>query len=602
MSSLQQKLAKYWHPLAIAQNLRARYQQFQEEQQFKLAGPTEGMPILALLGVLTGLIAGALVIGFRYALDNGAALMSIQNGAEGFEQLTPITRLLLCVGGAALVGFMLFLLRPKHRETGIGYVLTRLEYHQGHLPLRNAIVQGLTACICLLSGQSMGREGPSVHLGATGGSVLGRTLRIPNNGVRILIGSGVAAAIAAAFDTPLAGVIFAMEVVIMEYTVFGFTPVILAAISATTFARLAYGDSSALLVPAMPLSSVTELPIVAFMGIIIGAIAALFIQISSFAATVSKPYNVFNRMLAAGTITGVIALVFPQVMGIGYDTVDALLLSELGIGVVCGILVAKILATSISVGLGMPAGLIGPTLFIGASAGSLIALGVQAYLPNVSDSGWYVTLGMAAMMAATLQAPLAALIFLLELTATPSILLPGMLAVVTATLVSRSGFGKYSIYQHLLRAQGTDYRNSSLAIALRKVGVASVMDRNFIQQSPRLTMEDCMDLLKQEPSWLLVVDQEQKHRTCILPATDIARHLGDLDDEQNDADYVNLLTIPAKRLDTHAITIIATLQEAHEMMLAEHVEVLYVTGAHGSSKNRIYGVLTRHHIEASYRS
>ena len=558
--------------------------------------------MLALLGVLTGIFASLLVVGFRYALDVGATQFSLGSGAEGFEQLRPLERLLLCVGGAVLVGLMLLILRPKHRGTGVGYVLTRLEYHQGYLPLGNAIVQAITACVCLISGQSMGREGPSVHLGATGGSLLGRWLRIPNNGVRILIGAGVAGAIAAAFDTPLAGVIFAMEVVIMVYTVFGFTPIILAAISATTVARLTYGDSLALFVPALPSNTVAELPIVALMGVMIGILAAAFIQLSSFAATVSKPYNIFYRVVTAGTITGVIALLFPQIMGIGYATVDALLLGQLSIGLVLGILLAKILATSISVGLGMPAGLIGPTLFMGASAGSLVALLVDLLMPSATDTGWYVTLGMAAMMAASLQAPLAALIFLLELTATPSILLPGMLAVVTATLVSRSGFGKFSIYRHLLRAQGTDYRNSGLAIALRKVGVASVMDRNIIQQAPLLTLRECTLLLEREPSWLLVVDPDNTHKTCVLPATDIARHVGGIKSPADTARPVNLLSIPAKRLDTRPITIIATLQEAHEIMLAEQVDVLYVTGAHGNTNRRIYGILTRQHIESSYRS
>ena len=165
------------------------------------------------------------------------------------------------------MGLILHLLKPKDRSVGVVHVIERLDYHQGFLPLKNAAVQFVTAAISLLSGHSVGREGPSIHLGAAAGSSLGRSLRVPNNSVRILVGCGVAAAIAAAFNTPLAGVIFAMEVVIMDYTVIGFTPVIIAAVSATTLTRITFGDDTAFTLPDLDINSVQELPIVAFMGV-----------------------------------------------------------------------------------------------------------------------------------------------------------------------------------------------------------------------------------------------------------------------------------------------------------------------------------------------
>ncbi|HAU67882.1 MAG TPA: chloride channel protein [Gammaproteobacteria bacterium] len=581
--------------------IRDAYHRFHEQQQLKLSKQYDGLPLLAFLGVLTGLAAGAIIIAFRYALELGTAVLPMGGDPESFESLNALMRFALCVGGAVLLGLILTLVKKKDRDVGVGHVLTRLEYHQGHLPFKRATLQFLTATIALISGQSMGKEGPSIHLGASGGSLLGRVLKIPNNGVRILVGAGVAAAIAAAFDTPLAGVIFAMEVVVMEYTVFGFTPIILAAVSATTITRLTLGSATAIAVPVMPVNTVLELPLVAIMGLLIGALAALFIKLSSGIAIVSKDQPVFQRMLIAGVFTGLCAVLVPQIMGIGYDTVDALLLSQLSLGFVIGLLVMKLLATSVSIGLGMPAGLIGPTLFIGASAGGLIGLGAQSFSPNFAEPGWYAVLGMAAMMAATLQAPLAALIYLLELTASPSIVLPGMLAVISATLMAQGGFGQRSIYRHLLQAHGNDYRNSSLSIALRKIGVASVMDRNFLQQHRRLTLGSCKQLLKDEPSWLLVVDQDDTHNTSVLPATDIARHLNELDSQTDVETEIDLLKIPAKRLDTRSIPIIATLQEAHEKMQNEDIEVLYIVGAHGKSKSRIYGVLTREHIEKSYQ-
>lgn len=586
--------------------VRTGYGRFLEAQQVRMASNVDGLSLLALLGLICGVLSGGIIILFRLAMD-GVANGLLPNGdIESFELLTGVQRLFLCVGGGLLVGVILHLLRPKFRQVGVVHVIERLDYHQGRLTLRNALVQFFTGSIALLSGHSVGREGPSIHLGATGGSILGRLLRVPNNSIRILVGCGVAAAIAAAFNTPLAGVIFAMEVVIMDYTVIGFTPVIIAAVSATTLTRLTFGDSSAISFPPIDINSVQELPIVAIMGAIIGCLAAAFIQLSLFTASLFSKQAIWLRTTIAGVITGLIALTLPQVMGTGYDTVDQILAADIGLTLVILLTLAKLVATASAVGLGVPAGLIGPSLFIGAAAGSAIGLSAAGFFPNIADASFYAMLGMAAMMAATLQAPLAALIYLLELTANQSIILPGMTAVITASLVTRVVFGKSSIYRHMMLIRGLDYRNSPLSKALRRVGVASVMDRQIIQQDRIISTLQAEELLKGEPRWILLTDEQDQRKTSLLPATDLARHLNELSHKAQENDdrgpaQIDLLMIPAKRLDTASIEIIATLQEAHEKMQSNQCRVLYITGAHGSAKKRIHGVVTMEHIESSYR-
>jgi len=567
--------------------IKRGYDRFLEAQQMRMASDIEGLPTLALLGLLSGIVCGGIIIAFRFFVDEATNSLLTNNDLKGFESLAGHARFFLCVIGGFAIG------------------LERLDYHQGYLPMKNAIVQFIAASIALISGQSVGREGPSIHLGAAGGSAVGRLLRIPNNGVRILVGCGVAAAISAAFNTPLAGVIFAMEVVIMEYTVIGFAPVILAAVSATTLTRFVFGDDTAFTVPTTEVTNIQELPVVALVGAIIGCIAALFIQLTLFTNSLFSRQAIWLRLLLAGVITGLIAHQLPQIMGTGYDTLNNLLLAEFGLALIVLLVLAKTIATSTSIGLGMPAGLIGPTLFIGASAGA--AIGAIAELADVSSagSGYYALLGMAAMMAATLQAPLAALIYLLELTSTQAIILPGMTAVITASLVTRIVFGKSSIYRHLMLSRGLDYRNSPLSKALRRIGVASVMDREILQQNRTITLLEAQELLKLEPRWILLRDPNDKRKTSLLPATDLARHLNeleaDLEHRYSKELPLDLLKIPAKRQETSRITIIATLQEAHEKMQSEQCEVLYISGAHGPSKERVYGVITREHIESSYR-
>ncbi len=592
-------------PLGLVKFVRTGYGRFVENQQVRMASNFNGLSLLAFLGLICGVLSGGIIILFRLAMDSVAHGFLPNGDIESFELLTGPQRLALCVLGGLIVGLMLNSLKPKLRQVGVVHVIERLDYHQGRLTIRNALVQFFTASIALLSGHSVGREGPSIHLGAAGGSVLGRLLRVPNNSLRILVGCGVAAAISAAFNTPLAGVIFAMEVVIMDYTVIGFAPVIVAAVSATTLTRLTFGDASAISIPPIDINSIQELPIVAIMGAIIGCLAAAFIQLSLFMNSLFSKQVIWFRTTLAGIITGAIAFVLPQVMGTGYDTVDQFLSADIGLTLVVLLVLAKLVATASAVGLGVPAGLIGPSLFIGAAAGSAIGLGAAGFFPDIAESGLYAMLGMAAMMAATLQAPLAALIYLLELTANQSIILPGMTAVITASLVTQVVFGKSSIYRHLMLIRGLDYRNSPLSKALRRIGVASVMDTQIIQQDRTISLEQAKEILINEPHWILLTDEQDQRKNSLLPATDLARYLTETSDPEDGEDAVpetiDLLRIPAKRQDTASIGIVATLQEAYEEMQSHQCEVLYITGAHGTAKQRIYGVITKKHIESSYR-
>ncbi len=614
MTDRQEKLMARYHSVRnwvvkqkLVSFLSKGYQRFLESQQVSMSRNIEGMPQLAFLGLICGLLSAGIIILFRLFMDSMADMIMPSGDIEGFEQLPPVGRLFLCVIGGLLVGLILQLLNPKTRNVGVLHVIERLDYHQGYLKTRNAVVQFFTAAISLVTGHSVGREGPTVHLGAAAGSLLGQRLHIPNNGIRILVGSGVAAAIAAAFNAPLAGVIFAMEVVIMEYTVIGFTPVIIAAVSSTTLTRLTLGGANAIIIPSFDVNMIQELPMVAIMGALIGCISAAFIQATMITSSVFAKQAIWVRTLLAGVITGLIAMQLPQVMGTGYDTVDQLLLGQLGLGLVLLLVVAKTLTTASAIGLGIPAGLIGPTLFIGASAGSAIGIFASYYHPGIASSSYYAILGMAAMMAATLQAPLAALIYLLELTGDQAIILPGMTAVITASLITRVVFKKSSIYRHLLLSKGLDYRNSPLSIALRRIGVASVMERNIIAQPRYINVQQAQEVLKLEPRWVMLSHEHDKRKNSLLPATDIARYINEYrhdtatnDDENLDHEF-DLHSIPAKRLDTASVTIVATLQEAHEKMQSEQCEVLYITGAHGSAKKRIYGVITRKHIESSYK-
>ncbi len=571
-----------------------RTTQFFERQRLRMAH-IEALPQLSLIGILCGLLSGAVIIAFRILVEGAQSTFLPAGTAEAYESLSDLYRVLLPLAGGLIIGVIFQFVTRSARQVGVVHVIERLSYYQGHLPFRNAAMQFIGAALSIVSGHSVGREGPSIHLGAWAGSSLGQRLGLPNNSVRILVGCGVAAAIAAGFNTPLAGVIFAMEVVLMEYTILGFTPIILAAVSATTLTRAVFGAEPAFFVPPLEWSSIAELPYVLVMGVIIGSLAALFIQLLLWTTRAFARYPVWMRTGVAGLLVGLLAVPVPEIMGIGYDTVNDALLGEIALATLVLIVGAKLVATTAGLGLGLPGGLIAPTLVIGATAGGAMGVLALIWIGNVSAPGLYAMLGMAAMMGATLQAPLAALIAMLELTANPNIILPGMIAVVSAGLMARVVFGKTSVYRMLMLARGLDYRNDPIAQALRRVGVASVMDRNIIREPRQIRRTTAESMLKKEPNWIVI--RQQGEAVALLPAADLARHLKD-----NDDNIIDLLEIPALRKDLSRTDVLATLQEAQDILQKTGTEALYVTGARGVGKQKIYGVLTRTEIEKAYRT
>jgi hypothetical protein len=333
-------------------------------------------------------------------------------------------------------------------------------------------------------------------------------------------------------------------------------------------------------------------------GICIGFLAAAFTRSMKFFTGSLVDWPLWQRMTLAGILTGLAAMAVPEIMGVGYDTVNSALLGQLGLASLLLIMAVKLLATTAGLGLGLPGGLIGPTLVIGAMAGGALGLLAGQWLPGeVSSQGFYALLGMGAMMAATLQAPLAALLAMLELTANPNILLPGMLAVITASITSSEFLKQGPIYLELMRTRGLDYRNDPVVQSLRRIGVAAIMDRKVEVCPATLTQESAQAILAREPHWLIV---EQEGETTLLQAVELAQHLSHLDEADGEATNITLLEIPASsRATVPALSFQATLQEALEQLQHHKVDALCVRGGFG--KGPVRGVVTRQEIESSYR-
>ncbi|MDN3552509.1 chloride channel protein [Halomonas almeriensis] len=562
----------------------------------------DGLPQLCVLGVFSGLITGGLMVGFRMMLEVGAMAFMPEADPEAFEALPAWLRSSLPVLAVILIGAWMHHQPLAARQIGVSHVIERLTYHQGRFPLRNWFTQWWVGLISVLGGLSAGREGPAIHLGAAASSGLGERLRLPHNSLRVLVGCGTAAGISASFNTPIAGVIFAMEVVIMEYTLIGFMPVILASTIGALVAQVAYGSVRPFQMSGVELESLFNLPWIVLSALVIGLMAGGFVKLARSGNVVQRlPFSA-RLALVAGLVGGV-AWWYPQVQGMGYDSLGQILNGAMTLDVLIALAIGKLVLTALAVACGIPVSIIGPVLVAGGAMGALCGLLGGWWLPEIAAGPEvYAMLGMAAMMGAVLQAPLAALMALLELTHNPGMILPGMLAVVVAGLTSRQLCGCDGFFVSVTR-HGLHPLQQPLMQALSRVSVPAVMERALVRSPRRVTRAEASALLDERPEWVVIERSRDDKPTLALKAASLARWMLEHDNDDNIGKdgKMDLLEIPGKRLDLAPIHLQATLSEAFDRLNTKHVDALYVQHGHRPGKQRISGIITRDAIERYYR-
>ncbi len=267
-----------------------------------------------------------------------------------------------------------------------------------------------------------------------------------------------------------------------------------------------------------------DLPFLVVEGIFIDSIAALFVKAIDLLHR-AAPASMSLKLIIAGTVTGLVAMLVHRVLGVGYDTVNGALLGEIPLMLLIAVCFLKLLT---SVAMGMPVGLIGPTIFIGAAAGGILSILANHVSTDLSSPAFYVMLGMGAMMGAALQAPLAALMAVVEMTHNPNIILPAMLGIVIANITASELFGQKSIFVTQMDMLGLEFRQNPLSIALNRASVASIMSRSFQRVPTIISGELLQETLEKRPRWLLVDDE--KIPSMILRTEDLVLYLESKDD------------------------------------------------------------------------
>ncbi|HEU4407073.1 MAG TPA: chloride channel protein [Polyangiaceae bacterium] len=427
-------------------------------------------------------LAAAFAVAFRAAMEFAIRrAYRAPDVVAAFSALPAPLRLAVPAAGAAIAGALGALAARRHGAAGVGDIMEAVALGRGRPSLGATLWKAAGSYSALASGGSIGREGPLIQFGGAIGGHLGALARLGPRRTRALIAAGTAAGFAAAYNTPLAAVLFVLEVVAGVATLEIVLPVVVATAVATAVTRAAVGGGPIYGVRTFTLSSTAELLAHLALGAAAGAVGAAFLGLLSvgerlFARAVApRPL----RAALGGLVVGAFALGLPAVVGNGYEAINLLLEGRFTVATMLLLLVAKALTTTASVASGSPGGVFTPSLLLGATLGGAAGTALAAVAPagSVGAVGGYVLVGMAALAAATTHAPSMAAVLVFELSGDYHIVLPLLLATTAATLTSRR-LRSESVYTEELRRRGVAWRGSPALRFAGAVRAADIMERH----------------------------------------------------------------------------------------------------------------------------
>ncbi len=439
-----------------------------------------------ILSVFIGVFSGLAVVCFRFAID-WCRIYLVGSGA------TPSTsRLLLAPTLAGLVIAVLVIhIFPLARGSGVNQTKAALYIYNGYIPLRTAVGKFITAALAIGSGHSLGPEDPSLQIGASLASALGRRMRLSRDRMRLIAPVGAAAGLAAAFNAPISAVLFVIEEVIGRWTAGILGSVVLSAVSSVVVMRWFLGSESLFRIPAVQLERPSELIAYSILGIVGGLASVAF----SIGVTKLRPrckalprWTQYFQPALAGLLIGLIAVLgAPQVMGAGYEYIDEAMHGQFTWQMLAILAGLKIIATLFSFVSGTPGGMFAPTLFIGAMLGAAVGGAEHVVLPHLTGSpGTYALVGMGVLFAGFLRAPMTSVFMVLEVSGNYSIIVPVIIANTLAYVISRS-LQPTAIFDVLTRQDGLDLPSME---EQREEGVLRVEDAMKPMVDPVLQGDD----------------------------------------------------------------------------------------------------------------
>lgn len=479
--------------------------------------------VLTGLAVIVGGIGGGSAIVFREAI---AALQYLFYGFSAERLVTLGSQLswwhivLATTTGGLAVGLFVEFLMPGRRPRGVADVMEASALRGGRMRLRVGIGAAFVSALSIGAGASVGREGPVVHLGASLSAFVAERLRLGRSLSQTLLGCGVAAAVAASFNAPIAGAFFALEVVVGHYAMSAFAAIVISSVTGTIISRIWFGDFPAFIIPEHQIASFLEFPAFALLGLVSAATAIIFMYSVGFTTRVAgrMPVPAWLRPAGGGLLVGLIAIQFPHVLGVGYEATDMALNEQFGLVMLMTLLVLKTATTAISLGCGFGGGVFSPSLYLGAMLGGAFGVIATLVFPHLSSGhAAYTIVGMGAVAGAVLGAPISTILMVFELTGDYELTIGVMIATVIASLLTRQLYG-HSFFTWQLDQRGLNLRTGREKGLLHEVRVRDVLCTDHATVPPAASMAEIrQSLIGACHGELFVADEDGRlHGTITL--------------------------------------------------------------------------------------
>jgi CIC family chloride channel protein len=562
----------------------------------RLRGSPTGLVALALI---TGLGAGVGAITFRALIAGFTLVFTGQSdfGASGHPLHPALPELgvwfivAVPVVGGLLYGPLIDRFAREARGHGVPEVMLAVAERGGRIRPRVAVIKSLASAICLGAGGSVGREGPIVQIGSALGSAIGQRLRVGEANLRLLVACGAAAGISATFNAPIAGVFFALELILRDFEVRSFGAVVLASVAAAVVGRAASGTASFLPLPPFQIVSLWEYALYAALGLVAAVVGIAFIR------TLYGTEDLIDRLwggrpewlrpVVGGLALGLLLLVLPQLYGVGYAPLEQAVEGHTDLALLLALLAGKLVATSLTIGIGGSGGVFAPSLFMGGMLGTAFGTVANGLWPGlVAPAGAYGLVGMGAVFAGAARAPITAVLILFELTGDYTIILPMMLAIALSAGVS-SALSADTIYTLKLRRRGIDIRRGRGANLMELLTVREAMGTVPTPLPSEATLGEVIDRFAHDGVEALPVVAEGRY-LGLVPA-----------DQLEDALRANAFDLTAADLVQEVAPVRdgETLEQAlQHLMIAGSSAVAVIEAGDG----RLVGWLTHRNVLAAY--
>ena len=492
-----------------------------ELSRLRMTEHTFMVVVAVVIGVLGGF--GAILFRFTIRLFEAVFFQSWHYSLDYVLQLPWYIKLFAPAAGGLIVGPIVYNFAREARGHGVPEVMESIVLRGGAIRPRVMIAKVIASAVCIGSGGSVGREGPIVQIGSAIGSALGQLIKVTGTRLRTFVACGTAAGIAATFNAPIAGALFAMEVILSDFGISQFSPIVVSSVAATVVSRHFLGDFSAFIIPPYELVSVFEMIPYVILGILSAFAALAFINLLYKSEDLFErlPLPPFLKPATGGLLIGAIGILYPYIFGVGYDTISLALNGELLWYFLIFLVVLKLVATSLTIGSGGSGGIFAPSLFLGANLGGFVGTVVHSLLPSfTAASGAYALVGMGAVAAGAMHAPITSILIIFELTNDYHIILPLMITCIISVLIT-TRLKKDSIYTLKLSRRGINIFHGQEINVLHSLRVSKALNKNCEKVRAATPFRKLMDLTVSSPHPNFFVVDDQNHLRGVISIHDL---------------------------------------------------------------------------------